>query len=116
MVDEVVFVARSGFVGRAVGAIGLLNSDDLLRTAGKSDDAWIERLSVFLLTSGVSRSGSTVMKIGCSLVASGPSVSSAPAISISSSDRCRDKKYSQRKPAAICRDKSHRSPPFRLAL
>ncbi len=112
MVDEVVFVARSGLVRRAVGTIGLLNSGDLLRTAGKSDDAWIERLGVFLLTSGVSRSGSTVMKIGSVLcpiptrragAASGPSVSSAPAISINSSDRCRDKKCSQRKPGHLPR-------------
>jgi hypothetical protein len=39
MGDEVVFVARSGFVVLAVGAIRLLNSGDLLRTAGESDDA-----------------------------------------------------------------------------
>ncbi len=59
MVDEVVFVARSGFVGARCRRHSLLNSGDLLRTAGKSDDAWIEGLGVFLLTSGVSRSGST---------------------------------------------------------
>lgn len=97
MVDEVALVARCG-------RHSLLNSGDLLRTAGKSDDVWIVRLGVFLLTSGVSRSGSTVMKIGpvlCPIptwragAASGPSVSSAPAISINSSDRCRDKKCSQ---------------------
>ena len=125
MVDEVVLVARSGFVGRAVGATACSTAAICCGLPVSPNDAWIERLGVFLLTSGVSRSGSTVMKIGpvlCPIptwragAASGPSVSSAPAISINSSDRCRDKKCSQRKQAAICRDKSYRSPSFRLAL
>jgi len=59
MVEDIVFVARSGFVGAHCRRHSLFNSGDLLRTAGKSDDAWIEGLGVFLLTSGVSRSGST---------------------------------------------------------
>ena len=70
MVDEVVFVARSGFVVLAVGVIRLLNSGDLLRTAGEADDA-DQTPRCIPITSGVSRSGSTVITIGCSLVASG---------------------------------------------
>ncbi|THK34214.1 SCO family protein [Ensifer sp. MPMI2T] len=39
------------------------------------------------ITAGVSRSGSTVMKIGCTFAASGPSLSRAMAISLSAIDR-----------------------------
>ena len=63
MVDEVVFVARSDFVGRAVGA-ACSTATICCGLPVSPNDAWIERLGVFLLTSGVSRSGSTVMKIG----------------------------------------------------
>ena len=56
MVEDIVFVARSGFVGAHCRRHSLFNSGDLLQTAGKSDDAWIEGLGVFPLTSGMSRS------------------------------------------------------------
>ena len=77
MVDEVVFVARSGFVGRAVGATACSTAAICCGLPVSPNDAWIERLGVFLLTSGVSRSGSTVMKIGATPSALGPSFSMA---------------------------------------
>ena len=57
MVDEVVFVAGSGFVGRAVGATACSTAAICCGLPVSPNDAWIERLGVFLLTSGVSRFG-----------------------------------------------------------